>query len=384
VYAERALLAKFRGSITSPGGTADMASRSVPSDSVFQTARPAPTTAGPSPAENGRRVVGYYPIWMANAGYTSADIDFTALTHIAHFAIVPNADGTITVPDWGPFPDPALLARAHAAGVQAVLVAGTGDDPGVTASFAALASARATREAFVANLTALVNQYGYDGVDIDWEFPSNSPDRANCTQLLTTLRAALGTGRSLSISAPPTDWNGQWFDLAGLAPLLDWFAVMTYDLSGAGWSSFAEHNAPLYPGRVGEDSASTGVAYYESRGVPKHKILLGLPFFGQRFDAASRLFQPLAPPTPGSSPDYREIAPLIGNGWAAGRDAAAQVPVLVRDGAPGLISYDDAASIAAKCDYVKAQGLGGAIIWALGKDALNGTQPLLAAAKGCR
>jgi chitinase len=265
-----------------------------------------------------------------------------------------------------------------------VLVAGTGDDSGVTAAFASLAASEATRLRFAGELTALVNRYGYDGIDLDWEYPENGGDRANYTRLVVAVRTALGGGRSLSIAAPPTDWYGRWFDLAGFEPWLDWFGVMTYALSGAGWSGVAEHNAALYAGRPGADSLSATVAYYRSRGVPNRKLLPGLPFFGQRFDAATRLFQPLTSPSPGSSPDYKEIATLIGKGWTALRDATAQVPYLVRVGAPGLISYDDARSIAAKCSYIKAQGLGGAIIWSLGKDAVNGEQPLLAAVKGCR
>ncbi len=330
------------------------------------------------------RIVGYYPIWLANGGYTSAQIDFAALSHVAHFAVVPRADGSIQIPDWGPFPEPALLQRAHAAGVQVVLVAGTGDDPGVTAAFAALAAAPTPRGAFATNLAALVDRYGYDGVDLDWEFPASAADRANYTQLVAPLRAALGTDKTLSIAAPATDDHGRWFDLAGLAARLDWFGVMAYSLSGASWSAYAEHNAPLYPGRAGEASASGAVAYYLSRGVPREQILLGLPFFGQRFDTATRLFQPLTPPSPGSSPDFREIAPLPGNGWTAQRDPVAQVPYLLRDGAPGLISYDDAESIVAKCEYVRAQELGGATIWSLGKDLLNGSQPLLAAVRQLR
>ncbi len=332
----------------------------------------------------GLRIVGYYPIWLANGGYTSAKIDFAALSHVAHFAVVPRADGSIQIPDWGPFPEPALLPRAHAAGVQVLLVAGTGDDPGVTAAFAALGAAAATRGAFAANLAALVAQHGYDGVDLDWEFPASAAERASYTQLVAALRAALGTSKTLSISAPPTDHHGRWFDLSGMAAALDWFGVMAYNLSGAGWSTVAEHNAPLYPGRPGEASASGAVAYYLGRGVPRAKILPGLPFFGQRFDVATRLFQPLTPPSPGSSPDYREIAPLIGNGWSAQRDPAAKAPYLLHDAGPGLISYDDAGSIAAKCDYIRAQGLGGASVWSLGKDLLDGAQPLLDSVKRLR
>ena len=89
-------------------------------------------------------------------------------------------------------------------------------------------------------------------------------------------------------------------------------------------------------------------------------------------------------PSAGSSPDYKDIVGLMNNGWTASRDATGEVPYLVRNGGQGFISYDDATSIGAKCSYLKAQGLGGAIIWHLGKDMVGGNQPLLQAAAGCR
>lgn len=342
------------------------------------TATPAPTNG------NGNRVMGYFPIWLANSGYTYRDVDFTALTHIAHFSVVPNPNGTVQIPNWGPFPDTGLLSAAHAAGVKVILVVGTGDDSAVTANFAAMAASAATRTAFAQNLTTLVAQYGYDGVELDWEFPASAADRTNLTALCAALRSALGAGRTLSLSAPSSNWNGQWYELANLNSYLDWFSVMTYDMSGAGWSHKAEHNAALFPAYAGEDNAAASMAYYQSFGIARSKILMGLPFFGQRFDAATAILQPLTPPSAGGSADYKDIAPLIGNGWNAFRDTTAQVPYLVRSGGAGVIAYDDATSIAAKCSYVKSNGLGGAMIWHLGKDRIGSGQPLLQAAKGCR
>ena len=159
---------------------------------------------------------------------------------------------------------------------------------------------------------------------------------------------------------------------------------MTYDMSGSGWSSQVDDNAALYAGRSGEENVSGDMAYYESFGIPRNKILMGLPFFGQQFNVATALYQTNRAPSAGSSPDYKDIAPLIGSGWSAYRGASSDVPYLVQNGAPGVISYDDAASITAKCSFVKNNNLGGAMLWHLGGDALAGSQPLLQAAKSCR
>jgi chitinase len=336
-----------------------------------------------------RRVVAYFPIWLRNSGYTERDVDFTIVSHIAHFSVVPRTDGSIEIPDWGPFPDPALLNRAHASGAKVSLVVG-GDHAEATRGFAGLAASSATRATFVRNLMKLVDGNGYDGVDIDWEFPQSAADRANLTALVSDLRAALGPNRTLSMAAPPADWNGQWLDLDALVPNLDWVGVMTYDLSGPSWSENAGHNAPLYPSHIGNTAhagstftVDSSRAYYESRGVPPSKLLIGLPFFGERFDGAGNIGQPLRN-TSGTALDYREIAGMAGHGWEQRRDPAAEVPYLVSTSGTGVISYDDAASIEAKCSYTVSQGLGGVIVWHLGKDGAGVDQPLLQAARGCR
>ncbi|HZQ35155.1 MAG TPA: glycoside hydrolase family 18 protein [Dehalococcoidia bacterium] len=355
-----------------------------PTPSPTPSATPSPTPTGTPPPSSGRIVMGYFPIWVVNSGYTYQNVDFSALTHIAHFSVTPNADGTISIPDWGPFPDTNLLSAAKAAGVKVILVVGTGDDSTVTANFAKLASSATSRQAFATNLNALLDKYGYSGAELDWEFPANNTDKANLTALVSTLRTTLGNGKTLSISAPSNNWNGQWYDMAKLNQYLDWFSVMTYDMSGSGWSAQVDDNAALYAGHSGEENASADMAYYQSFGIPRSKILMGLPFFGQQFNAATAIYQTNNAPAAGSAPDYKDIAPLIGNGWTAYRGASSGVPYLVHNGAAGVISFDDATSIAAKCSFVKNNSLGGVMIWHLGKDALSGSQPLLQAAKSCR
>ncbi len=342
-----------------------------------------PVEARAEAATAQRHVVAYFPIWARNSGYTENDVDFTVVTDVAHFSVTPRPDGSIQIPDWGPFPDPALVAKTHAAGARIVLVAG-GDDEAARAGFSGLAASAATRQAFVGNMLRLVEANGYDGVDLDWEFPDSAADRDNLTALIHNLRAALGPNRSLSISAGPTDYRGRWLDIAAIMPDLTWFSSMTYDMGGAGWSTYADDNAALHPGRPGEDNVADSVAYYLGRGVPAAKLMIGLPFFGQRYDQATGVYAPLSAPSSGSTPDYKEIATLVNRGWTEGRNPTTQTPYLEREDGPGVITFDDAPSIAAKCRYVVSSGIGGVIVWRLGQDVVGNTQPLLQAAGACR
>jgi chitinase len=361
----------------------------TPTPTPSATATPAPT---PAPGAAQRRVVGYYPLWLPYLEYSEKDIDFAVITHVAHFSVIPRPDGTIEVPEeWGPgpMPSPALVNTAHAAGAKVILVVG-GDLARATTGFAAMAATQSTRQAFVRNLTAMVTANGYDGVDIDWESPVNATDRSNLNALVAELRASLGSSRTLSLAVPAAASDGQLFDITALLPYVDWFGAMTYGLHGAAWSSHSGHTAPLYSTRAadtlhvgGDLSVDASRLYYLSRGVPAAKLLVGVPFYGEKFATATAMNQTLTS-TAGGAINYRDIAPLIGNGWTVSRDTAAQAPFLVGAGG-GIITYDDPQSIAAKCSYIATQNLGGAIIWHLGKDyGATRQQPLLQAATACR
>jgi chitinase len=226
----------------------------------------------------------------------------------------------------------------------------------------------------------MVDEQGYDGIDIDWEFPASTEDRAALTALVRELRAALGGGRSLSIAGPGSDWYGQWYDIPALEPHLTWFASMTYTFAASSWSPAATHNSALY-GPLSVDAARK---YFVGRGLPPRKFLAGIPFYGERFDGAANIGEELTTRT-GGAVEYPEIAKLAGSGWTRHRDTAAgRMPYLVREGGRGVIVYDDAQSIPEKCAYAVEHGLGGVIVWRLGQDLVDGGTPLLRAIRGCR
>jgi chitinase len=317
-------------------------------------------------------VVGYYPSWTSKVSYPYTSIPFRNLTHIAHAFIFPQSDGTLDLTGFTFYPE--LIQAAHLNGVGVVISVG-GYDVARTPRFAQVAADPAARTRFANALRDFCVTYQYDGVDIDWEYPT-AGGRANTTLFYQALRTALssaGMPLTLSIAGGSTDGNA--YDWTIMNGLLDWVGVMTYDFYGS-WSPWkAGPNSPLYGSY---DASSTGsiqasVADYRSKGVSSSKLLIGTPFYGWQFNATSVY----GACTTASQKSYSAIAPLTQQGWTRSVDAKAHVPFLVNSTQTSVVSYDDSISIGEKMKYVKDQGIGGTIIWALGQD--TGQQSLLRA-----
>jgi chitinase len=322
---------------------------------------------------DGKVVVGYYPSWNRTILPHTA-VRYAHLTHIFHAFIAPTVDGGIEVP--AGFLYPELIQTAHANGVKVLpSLGGWGD---YSSRFSPMTADTAARRKFVGQLRTFLLANGYDGADLDYEYPKNATDRANLRSLVSELRAAFNTVEPpllLTMAGPSTNWSGQWFDLAGMANDFDLIGIMTYDYYGS-WTSKAGPNAAVY----GSFSTNTegwwdySVDYYNlTRGVPKQKLLVGIPFYGWMF-AASALY---GSSTGASQLTYTSIAPKLSQGWTRSWDATGLVPYMLNGTQNQLISYDDSASVATKCAYLMTKGVGGTIIWALGQDLIGGTQPLL-------
>lgn len=75
-----------------------------------------------------------------------------------------------------------------------------------SAGFSSLVSSTSNINTFVSSVVAFLNQYNFDGLDIDWEYPIGAADKVGFSNLLTALRQAFGTKYLLSaaVGAVPT------------------------------------------------------------------------------------------------------------------------------------------------------------------------------------
>lgn len=261
--------------------------------------------------------------------------------------------------------------------------------------FSEAAATAQARRVFAATAAALVRKHDLDGLDIDWEYPalpgpgiSHSPaDRANFPLLLQALRDALDalsaqTGRRYQLTIAAADGEAaRGLDLPRIVPLVDAIHLMTYDFFGTG-SARTGHHAGLYrsAGAHGADDRDTTRAVDEflAAGVPPHKLVPGMAFYGKKFTATTADNAGLHQPFTGEVGfvTWRELQQqgLPGKGgFARHRDPQAQATWLWNPGTREFISYEDPEAIRAKAAYARMRGLGGVMFWELGGDDEAGT-----------
>ena len=347
---------------------------------VFATQPLAAQQSSSSP----KRLIGYYTSWSKynTPPYTASQIPYTRLTHINHafLLLTSAADGTLQIPQG--LLEPKLISKAHQAGVKVLISIGGGD--GIQGPrFNRMASSETSRQNFVSNVLAFLTKFGYDGVDIDWEVP-NAVDRANCTTLMQELRDGLPSPWliSMAVTADPI-WYGSGLDIPALAPIVDYFNVMTYDFYGP-WSGATGLVSPVLqdpadPEQVGSVKTSMDV-YQGNFGVPVSQLNIGTPFYGYEWDGVDTNWTSCSTCTSTSQSYGTYIKQRINQqGWTNWYDPSAGSPYLTNSTIPGFITYDGVSSTANKVKYVKSRGFGGVFMWELSEDYDGTSQDLLSA-----
>nr|WP_290665393.1 glycosyl hydrolase family 18 protein [Ardenticatena sp.] len=389
---------------------------------VPPTPTPLPTSTPTVPPTNDYVVVGYYPAWAVYArNYHVMDIDASKLTHINYaFANISN-DGRCVLGDsyadvdkfypgdsWdagalrGSFNQLRLLKEQYPHLKVLISIGGWT----WSGKFSDVASTDASRKAFVQSCIDLFikgefgGAYGthpgiFDGIDIDWEYPveggltpGRPEDKQNYTLLLAEFRRQLDaleaqTGQQYLLTiaggAGPKVINNM--ELAQMQQYLDFINIMTYDFHG-GWENVTNFNAPLYYSSrdPSEDPINfnmhAAVQNYIDAGVPREKLVLGLPFYGRSWTNVTPgpngdgLYQPAGRVGPGTWEDgvldYADILANYEPTYQKFFHAQAQVPWLFNG--TTFVTYDDADTIVRKVQYLKAEGLRGAMFWELSGD----------------
>lgn len=215
--------------------------------------------------------------------------------------------------------------------------------------FSEMADNDSLRHAFAADCARVVEEYGLDGIDIDWEYPgsnaagisSSERDRANFTLLMKDIRAAIGEDKLLTLASSA---GAEYIEFRDIMPELDFVNIMAYDMANA-----PKHHAGLYPSENTPELTSDGaVKAHLAAGVPADKLVLGMPFYGRGGEKMR-----------GS--DFGKL--VVPDSCTVVFDSIAVVPLIVDANGEVLMGFDNVASIAAKCDYILDNDLRGAMYW---------------------
>lgn len=213
------------------------------------------------------------------------------------------------------------------------------------------------RARFVADCKNIVDEYGLDGLDFDWEFPANKEEEAKYVLLFKEVREALGADKRVTAAA---GFFGNGFDLKEAMKYLDYINLMSYDM---GWQAPYHHTAlrrsPLAGVCTIEESLDSCIAH----GAQYKDIVLGLAFYGRGNGAEFKNWT-----------DYRDIHP--GQGMEERWDSIACVPYIVDSLGTLIVGYENPRSLEIKCDYIKEKGLKGGMYWRseLDNDSLDLTR----------
>ncbi|KAF2400371.1 glycoside hydrolase [Trichodelitschia bisporula] len=320
----------------------------------------------------------YYPNYRVYRNQTPSSLRLDIVSHVFYAFAGLKSDGTVYLSD--EYADTQISVDGTQGCLRAFVglkrqythlkiilsIGGGSSDP---ATFASVAADPTTRERFGASARELVDAYGLDGIDVDWEHPTPF-QTIDFTALLSTLRTYLPRPRYiLSTALPAGAWLLRYIDLPTLSHTLDLLNLMAYDFYGP-WTPTAGHHAALYapipshtdpqnPPSI-QPSGVAAVEFVLGTGFPAAKILFGIPAFGRSFlGAAGPGYRHKGGGGEDGSFEYSEL-PRPGAQQGVDRVCCAAYCI---GGDGGWVSYDNAETVATKAAFVRDRGLAGLFFW---------------------
>ncbi len=293
---------------------------------------PSSTVAETMPSGN-LKVVGYITNWHLNRLST---LKLEGLTHLIFQGVVVTngSDPTLLVANeagWWQITDVVTAGHANNAKVLISLI-GFWKESYINQIW----QSPDLRGKLIENLKDLVVNYELDGVDIDNENSPNNP--ALYSTFIRELYAVLNPlGKIITMAVNPYGVSIE----PEASGYLDFINVMTYDMDiGKG-----------YPYHSTFEDSVKAIQLWAAGGVPKDKILIGIPFYGRDGDDTFYEYWWIVDKyKPG--PDQNEISEPQATGgiiWWNGPDLAQE-----------------------KTYYVRDNGFGGVMMYEIGTDSLDG------------
>ena len=223
--------------------------------------------------------------------------------------------------------------------------------------FSEMASNREWRESFAVDCKRVIDEFGLDGIDLDWEYPTHSwapevasspDDYDNYTLLSINIRKEIGNDKLLTMATladadPIVDWKA-------IEPYYSFFNIMTYDMAFLRPTD-PYHQGALYRSElVNRISCEESVDKHVAAGIPIEKLVLGILFGGR-----------------GQRMNVNELPEGNTRHW----DDLAKASYITNADGEFVYSFECTRAIEYKCEFVKSRGMLGAMYWAYGNEELR-------------
>ncbi|KAM5356083.1 hypothetical protein ACJ41O_002729 [Fusarium nematophilum] len=359
----------------------------------------------------GKRNILYFTNWgIYRADFQPAQIPANDITHVLYSFLDIGQDGTVKTGDswadtdkhypgdswndvgnnvYGCVKQLYLLKKKHR-NLKVLMSIG-----GWTWShkFVAPASTDAGRKKLASSAVKLLADWGFDGIDVDWEYPANSQEAQNYVLLLKEIRLALDrfstTNRlnyrfmlTVATSAGPSRYS--IMKLKGMDAYLDAWHLMAYDYAG-GWDNTTGHQANMYLSTKNplatKFSTHRAVSDYMAAGIAPNKILVGMALYGRSFadtDGPGKSYQGVGGGT--REDGIYVLKDLPRPGAKAYTDKSLMTTITYDRAKRELVTLDNADSGKLKAGYINQRGLGGAFYWEASGDK-TGSRSIVRAVK---
>jgi chitinase len=265
-------------------------------------------------------------------------------------------------------------------------------------SFSKAAATESSRTTFAQSCLTFVQKYGFDGLDIDWEYPVKGglesniyhpDDGVNFSKLLKKIRELFNQANpnlllTAALSASPDIIK--YYEVPELNKYLDFANIMTYDYRGS-WDKYTGHQTPLFQNMNdplkgnGLTAGGPALQLLRDQGMDPKKLTIGIAMYGRSFggvpNVKNGLFQEYRsiPNNNGDATgvfDYKVIMAMgIPHYW----DDSAKSTWGYDPNREGgfMVSFDSVRSVGEKCSFVGKNGFGGFMFWEISGDIPSGS-----------